>query len=264
MSARPKFVPVWEEVTPEKAASYLARNTRNRPIRKEEVMARAKSMREGEFAPTHQGIAFDVHGDLVDGQHQLSAIVLSKKTQWLLVTRGLPAEAMTSIDGGPGRSIYDRLVIAGFKVERNMVPVAMRIRLGTEGGGGRCNPKEIAKIIETHKEAIEFTAPLWRSRRGGYVTTVSGIIARAWWTADRDRLAEFIDAYINPDSTVRGAGIARRLKDRIARIQGGGRSQQQEAAILTAWALEQFVNYRDVKRIIAAKEDPFPLPAVAC
>ena len=259
----PKFVPRWEEITPEKAASYLARNTKNRPIRKTEVVSRARAMEANEFAPTHQGIAFDLNGDLVDGQHQLSAIVMSKKTQWLLVSRGLPVESVGFVDGGSRRSVYDALTICGFRIERNMVPVAIRIRLGIQGGSGRCDPKEIAKIIEMHREAIDFTAPLWRSRRRGYVSTISGMIARAWWSADRSRLSEFIDAYINPDSTVCGAGIARRLKDRIAKIQGGGRSQQQEAAILTAWALEQFVNYRDVKKILAAKEDPFPLPEEA-
>jgi hypothetical protein len=64
-----------QTVTPKKAAEYLARNTANRPLAKRTVREFAQAMRRGEWLVTHQGIAFDTTGALVDGQHRLAAII---------------------------------------------------------------------------------------------------------------------------------------------------------------------------------------------
>ncbi len=64
-----------QTVTPRRAAEYLERNTANRPLSKRTVREFAEAMRRGEWRVTHQGIAFDTEGALVDGQHRLAAII---------------------------------------------------------------------------------------------------------------------------------------------------------------------------------------------
>jgi len=64
-----------QTVTPKKAAEWLEANTANRPISTSVVRGFAEAMRRGEWVVTHQGIAFDVNGVLIDGQHRLAAIV---------------------------------------------------------------------------------------------------------------------------------------------------------------------------------------------
>jgi hypothetical protein len=45
------------------------------PLSKRTVRDFAEAMRRGDWRLTHQGIAFDASGALVDGQHRLAAIV---------------------------------------------------------------------------------------------------------------------------------------------------------------------------------------------
>ncbi|HEY2041129.1 MAG TPA: hypothetical protein VGH11_00540 [Jatrophihabitans sp.] len=58
-----------------RAAELLEANTTNRPLSMPVVRGFAEAMGRGEWLVTHQGIAFDVNGVLVDGQHRLAAII---------------------------------------------------------------------------------------------------------------------------------------------------------------------------------------------
>lgn len=95
-----------EDITPETAEVYLAVNNNIRPLITRDVTAYANVMRRGEWQLTHQGIAFNEDGFLVDGQHRLAAIVESGVTVRMIVTRGVKrADAM---DCGRGRSLAVR------------------------------------------------------------------------------------------------------------------------------------------------------------
>ena len=56
-----------QTITPDKAEQMLAANTANRPVSKSTVRAFAEAMRRGDWLVTHQGIAVDSNGVLVDG-----------------------------------------------------------------------------------------------------------------------------------------------------------------------------------------------------
>lgn len=64
-----------QKISPKKAAEMLEANTSNRPLAKATVRWFAEAMRRGDWLVTHQGIAFDTNGALVDGQHRLAAII---------------------------------------------------------------------------------------------------------------------------------------------------------------------------------------------
>lgn len=81
-------------VTPQIARDWLKKNSRNRPIRPSHVETLRLSFERGEYVMTHQGVAFGTDGDLIDGQHRLSAIAqLEKGVFPMLVTRGMSREA---------------------------------------------------------------------------------------------------------------------------------------------------------------------------
>lgn len=79
------------EVTPKLAREWLKANTENRPLRPSHVETLRASFERGEYVMTHQGVAFDDDGVLLDGQHRLTAISLLPDyfTFPMLVTRGL-------------------------------------------------------------------------------------------------------------------------------------------------------------------------------
>jgi hypothetical protein len=100
-----------EIITPEMAKEYLAHNTANRALRSKVLAYMVRDMKSGKWRLTHQGIAFDANGNLVDGQHRLSAIVLAGVPIQMMVTRGLDDEAILNIDTGSQRTPADAFKI---------------------------------------------------------------------------------------------------------------------------------------------------------
>lgn len=100
-----------ELVTPAKAREMLESNTNNRRVRVAWVSNLATMIQNGEWIVTHQGVAFDVNGRLVDGQHRLMAIVQANKPVKVMVSRGLPSETYKYVDGGRPRTYSDRTTL---------------------------------------------------------------------------------------------------------------------------------------------------------
>ena len=62
------------DIGPDIASQWLEGNVRNRRIDQKHVNCLAQEMAAGRWMMTHQGIAFDANGTLIDGQHRLWAI----------------------------------------------------------------------------------------------------------------------------------------------------------------------------------------------
>lgn len=109
-----------ELITPEKAANYLQRNTNNRPLRKSLVALLAREMQLGRWKLTHQGIAFNCNGTLLDGQHRLAAVVESGTAVRMLVTHGVATEDQLVMDDHAKRSLGDAAsIIMGAEVSKD-------------------------------------------------------------------------------------------------------------------------------------------------
>lgn len=107
-----ELMTTYETVTPDVARDYLKLNIRNRKLNRREIESIARDIVRGKYVVTHQGIAFDRDGHLVDGQQRLQSIVLANKPVKLQVTRGLSAEAVLAIDRGTTRSVSDAVRIS--------------------------------------------------------------------------------------------------------------------------------------------------------
>jgi hypothetical protein len=94
-------------VTPAMAQQWLLNNINNRNKRGWWATAIAQMIKRGEWITTHQGIAFDKSGVLIDGQHRLEAIVESGIPIEILVVKGLPIDAFMVLDNGVKRSMSD-------------------------------------------------------------------------------------------------------------------------------------------------------------
>ena len=101
------------KVTPVIARGWLEQNTINRPLRRSVVESYIAAYMRGEHRLTHQGVAFADTGELLDGQHRLTAIS-EMPDNWsaeMMVTTGLPASSFDAIDQGLKRSHSDVLKI---------------------------------------------------------------------------------------------------------------------------------------------------------
>ena len=112
-----------ETITPTTAAAYLERNTGNRTLNPKHVEALADSMIAGHWQCTHEGIAFDLAGALIDGQHRLTAVVKSGCTITSLVFRDCEPSTFHVIGDASRRTAADVLHLAG-EVNTNVLAAA--------------------------------------------------------------------------------------------------------------------------------------------
>lgn len=128
-----------EDIDAEKAQQYLKAEVppapgvvgSNRKASSELVKRWAQLMLSGDWKTTHQGIAFDEKGKLVDGGHRLRAIILASQTKpdisvRMAVARGLTPEAAMTLDTGRKRSPGDYMTMLGVS---NPLFVAATVRL---------------------------------------------------------------------------------------------------------------------------------------
>lgn len=100
----------YEQITPDTASRYLENNVVKRPLRQRIVDGLTAAIKAGEWDCTHQGIALDKYGRLVDGQHRMWAVILSGLAIHCMVSRGV--EPSIWIDRGIGRTSRDRLILS--------------------------------------------------------------------------------------------------------------------------------------------------------
>jgi hypothetical protein len=103
------------DVTPEMASKWLRENNENnRGIKTQVVKKYARDLLDGNWRVTHQCIAFDARGMLVDGQHRLSAIVLAGKSMTAYIaTYETQEDAMKlPIDMQAKRAVFEVLHVS--------------------------------------------------------------------------------------------------------------------------------------------------------
>lgn len=118
-----------ELISPERAAVFLAQNTVNRKLRTNIVRRYAEEMLQNAWTLTSDAIAFDEDGNLIQGQHRLSAVIQSQTTQPFWVARDMPVASRQNLDCGAKRELADRLTISGYDISR--VDCAAVVRLMT-------------------------------------------------------------------------------------------------------------------------------------
>jgi hypothetical protein len=169
-----------QTITPKKATEYLEQNTANRPLSTRTVREFAAAMRRGEWQVTHQGIAFDTNGTLVDGQHRLAAIIEADMPVELTVFTEVAEGAFDVLDTGKRRNAADVLAIEG---EKSAVMLAAMVRtvwlyqnrpeLNWSGGDAGVSNHQIVATLEQHPKLRDFIGT------GEQIATATGMIKSA-------------------------------------------------------------------------------------
>ena len=161
-------------VTPEMATRWLALNAGdNRNISVATVNAYAGEMAADRWVLTHQAIAFNVDGQLVDGQHRLQAVVQSGKTVRMHVTMGLHIAYNSPIDIG-----YNRRADHILGKPSRWVSIARGLILMESGDLGKSFKAQIGQIAdvgERHEEHIDAIS----EKLEGHV--LMGVVAACVW-----------------------------------------------------------------------------------
>lgn len=186
------------DVTPQQAEEWLAKNAEfQRKLRDSVVDKYARDMINGQWQLTHQGIAFDAKGRLIDGQHRLAAIAKAGVPVKMLVVRDSPSAAYDHLDLGYGRTTVDILKAQGEGwITNELIAVARFMEAGTNLKAVTIarSPFELREMVETHKNALAFVFQnVERKVRGVTIAPVLAAVAVAYYIEkDRVKLADFM------------------------------------------------------------------------
>lgn len=96
-------------VTPKMAEEWLTGNVDNRNLREARVLQHSQVLQRGEWELTGDCLVFDEDGTLLNGQHRLSAVVVTGIPARFVILRGVPSKAQEVMDTGLSRTLGDQL-----------------------------------------------------------------------------------------------------------------------------------------------------------
>jgi hypothetical protein len=249
-------------VTPDMALNWLeAVNTKNRTLSDAHVARLARDMKEGRWRLTHEGIAFDPQGRLLDGQHRLWAVVEAGIPIEMHVWLNVPPEALMAIDSGKPRRLADILHLGGgFDNVTRADLAVLSVMLGGMGGPAKLSAAEASEALSRHACAIAVAVSALPSAKCISNATTRAVLARAYYSADHGKLAEFgrmLTSGIVPDASVTSVIL---LRQYLQSNTGGTWAERRERYAKTQRALAAYLKGESLTRLYAAPQEYFPLP----
>lgn len=185
------------QVAPDQAMRWLDGNIHNRPLDHKYVDFLVGEIKAGRWKLMHQGIAFDPHGTLLDGQHRLWAAALSGVAVAMNVSFNAPAESLEYLDSGKIRTRAERMSLNNrLGLVRTAQLAVLRAMVRGLGAGRRMSYSEEVESLARHKQVIDFAiSRLATSRiKGVSASATCAVVARAWYCAgDLGRLERFCE-----------------------------------------------------------------------
>jgi hypothetical protein len=248
-------------VTPAMAAKWLERNTHNRTVSQYVVDAYATDMKNGHWMFSHQGIAFDEDGNMIDGQHRLWAIVESGKTVDMLVTTGLSKESvngvsittMDVVDRGKVRGIGAQLTLShGYKNGFLTAACAKVIaEICADAARNRLSTAQTVAILRIYGADIGSTIAEVRSKfdKGSSVLGTLAFVKRG----NPDLGGKFADFYLSQEN-MKANHPAFALRRWIENHPQGGGSGRWQTVRAAASAIHLFSQGKTANRIYGSDE----------
>jgi hypothetical protein len=255
-----------EQVTPMLANVFLNNNTHNRPVKKSTLAQYARDMRNGNWRLTHQGIAIDGNGRLIDGQHRLMAIVETGVTVPMMVCREMADDVQPVIDDHARRTAGDALSL--LREERITQEDVAVLRIVLELSSGRMQKvtkSDLGAALDQFGKSLGFVRDFIATKERGTTSAPPwGAVLIAWhYVEDLDRLRQFCLIFRGMElCTDDSDSAAQSLRDTLLRNgMGGGASARREVFGKTKRAIAAFSRRQPLSKIQAA-HDLFPYPLI--
>jgi hypothetical protein len=175
----------FETLTVKQAEALLGKNEANRSIRQQKVDQYARDMTNGHWDLCTAPLVIDTNGNLIDGQHRLTAQVKAGvKIKWL-VMRNVDPDLQKTIDTGVSRTASDALHFAG-ESNTQQLAVVLRLLWRIKNGtltGKRSENISINDLLDTLEEnpVIRFCLAEAMETRGKMTHISPNILAIAHW-----------------------------------------------------------------------------------
>jgi hypothetical protein len=203
-----------QTITPARAEEMLAANTANRPLSRPTVRSFAEAMRRGDWLVTHQGIAFDTEGVLVDGQHRLAAVIEADMPVEMTVFTEVEPHTFDVLDTGKRRNAADVLAIEGEKSSTTLAAMVRTVWLyynrpdaSWSGGAAAVTNHQIVQTLAGHPKLRDYVDLGERiSTETGMMKAAAGASAYLVEQANRGKKAKLARWH---DGIIEGAGLRR-------------------------------------------------------
>lgn len=267
----PKVQVGFELLGPAEAEKMLATMQSNRRLSQKRVDMLARDM-VGGYWQSHNGqtIKLDQFGRLIDGEHRLRAVVQSGICIPMLIVRGVPSEARTTIDTGRARTFGDHLAMSGV-VNANVVAsaVAWLIRYETDAilSNEPLSHDELTATLRAHPGIVASAATVGASKVSAPPSVLTFVHYKA--SASHPQEADEFVTMVQRGAASDGSGLgethpAFRLRERFLAERGRKtRLRRIDALALTIRAWNLFRAGRTVKVLKSWRADgpsaePFP------
>lgn len=258
------------EITPSLAAAWLDKNEDNRPTDWNYVARLARDIRADRFVCTHQGIAFDIHGRLIDGQHRLWAILEADKPVRIRVFYNEPPQNIVHIDGNRPRQAAHRITLArALGTVRADELATLRAMVGGIGlAAKRRTLHEEMELLEMHRTAVHFAHEhLPATRPAGIANSMTrAVLARGWYCVPNDWiLTRFCEVLRTGMSSAKREHPVTLLRNQLVELgrHGATRRARQRQYGMTSRALSAYVNNEPLRVLRVPAYELFLLPEEA-
>lgn len=255
-------------VTPAMALKWLEGNTHNRAVRDSVVARYASDMRLGRWRMTHQGIAFNGDGTLIDGQHRLYALIESGvKSVPMLVATGMSFDEQMVIDDHLKRSVVDVLKLEGLEmaqglsnmhiavVRRLSVPVTQMV---IEAWGRQ----QTQAALLLHESVVNFAlASMAKHMQNIWNAGVLAALARARYHESVETLTRFAEILVTGEQKLAREQAATLLRTWLLSRRGAGGSRaSHEGFVKSLQAIKTFAAGERLGQLRMTTQDVYPLP----
>ncbi|MCP4549485.1 MAG: hypothetical protein GY835_23770 [bacterium] len=255
-----------EDITPEKAATLLKSNNRNRHVRRASVRGYCAEMIAGRWRVTHQAIAINSDGSLLDGQHRLHAIIMSGLTIRASVCRNADPQTLSCVDTQTERTGADAVYLEWGASDKRIAPTlkAMLQLSGTRARNGKLFNSKMSWLASRYLEHAKWVCrAVPRSKTNLHITAqVLSVVARARRTGEGEEvLLNFLEVLkTGMHGNEKGALTAVTFRDWLIRAAAVTPAPSPLCrARRAAFALRKYIDNTDTSRIAELKNDPWPL-----
>jgi hypothetical protein len=234
------------------AEKLLQESAPNRPFRRGRASGYATDMKHGRWLQTGEAIMIDKNGQLVNGQHRLTAIIWAETTVRLFIIEGVEPDVMGVLDTGMPRTFGDQLSMRQMPNGKTLAAITRRMLLWDKGiyvatsksfrdesGTARApTHQELSEYLAAHQELTEVAslADGWNIPQVQH--SLAGICAALFFRLNREMAVEFMDSWAD-GANLEPTNPIHVLRERIVRegpltVSSLGRNYSSELKIAYA------------------------------
>jgi len=255
-----------EVMTPKRATVLMSRNVCNRKFTKSRVTNYTRYMGQGEWVYSNDAIWLDKDGTVVNGQHRLTACIASGIDFACQVVYNVDRKWSTGLDQVGNRTASQKLWEAGHgdkSAASKLVRALARPSLEKQGTGIKLSPAETVDLFELYEDGINFVLEHVSGQPRCGRATYRAALVRAYYYVAEDVLIRFMNIVSGEEEGLsskldNGAVLFRSFLHNSYGVKAGGNGDKHVHG-KTERALIAFVNREPIERLVAFKDEQFPL-----